>query len=290
MSRITIDAARCTRCGTCAATCPEAIFAAGEADATPKIVHESVCTSCGHCVAICPHDAIHHSDFPEGSIRPVDHDRLPSHEQVLELLRARRSLRDFEDEPVERELLEKVLDAARFAPTAHNTQSTEYIVIQDKAALDQVSELTARYFAAIAKQIRNPLTRVFVRMMSGSTYESVLGLLPDLEMLVEAAHEGKDLILRGAPCLVVCHAEVSVHFPDQNATLALHNATLAAETLGLGSFHLGYIVGACKRDKRIARLLDIPKNHEVYGAMAFGHPKRRFTKWIERKPPRVRWV
>jgi nitroreductase len=48
------------------------------------------------------------------------------------LILSRRSIRQFKPEPVSREILEKLVNAARLAPSAANTQPLEYIVVDDK--------------------------------------------------------------------------------------------------------------------------------------------------------------
>ena len=48
------------------------------------------------------------------------------------LILSRRSIRQFKPEPVSREILEKLVNAARMAPSAANSQPLEYIVVDDK--------------------------------------------------------------------------------------------------------------------------------------------------------------
>jgi len=70
----------------------------------------------------------------------------------------------------------------------------------------------------------------------------------------------------------------------------LHNATLAAETVGLGCFYAGFVVSTAERDDRIARLVSLPEAHQIYGALAMGYPRLEFNKWPERNPAKVTWV
>ena len=51
---------------------------------------------------------------------------------VMEAIRKRRSVRSYKDRPVEREKLDKILEAARLAPSASNRQEWRFIVVQDK--------------------------------------------------------------------------------------------------------------------------------------------------------------
>jgi nitroreductase len=55
---------------------------------------------------------------------------------------SRRSVRSYRPDPVSRELLAKVIDAGRLAPTARNEQPWEFVVVTDKAKLRQIADIT----------------------------------------------------------------------------------------------------------------------------------------------------
>ena len=57
----------------------------------------------------------------------------------MSLLLERKSIRNFTDKPIEKELIDKMLKAAMQAPSAHNQQPWEYIVVDDRALLDELS-------------------------------------------------------------------------------------------------------------------------------------------------------
>ncbi|MBU1923046.1 MAG: nitroreductase family protein [Candidatus Omnitrophica bacterium] len=59
----------------------------------------------------------------------------------LELLRFRRSIRTFQDKVIGKDQLEKIVDAARFAPTARNVQPWEFVVVTDKHKLTELAKL-----------------------------------------------------------------------------------------------------------------------------------------------------
>lgn len=287
--KITVNSEKCKRCGTCVAACPEGVFGRRDDHDPPETIRRDLCISCGHCVALCPNDAIMHTAFPEGRVPPIDTRLLPSTAQVLELLRARRSARVFLDAPVPKAYLEQVIDAAHLGPSAHNLQTTEFIVVQDKALLRGVTEMTIAFLDRTRKQLRNPIIQFLYGLMEGNELRGALPLLPDFDMVVKAFAEGKDPILRGAACLVLFHANPATSYPDKNAQLALANATIMAQALGLGSFYAGYVVGACERDRKIRRLLSIPKGRRVYAGLTLGYPKFKFTRWIRRAPAAVVW-
>lgn len=289
MSQITVNPDLCKRDGICVLSCPAQVFVQMEKDSLPEVAYEEHCIACGHCVALCPHGAISHADFPPGSVHSLRQEMIPSSEQLLEILRSRRSARVFKDQPVERELIEKVIEGARLAPSAHNTQSTEFIVVQDPAVLKQISQLTADYLGKIIKLLRNPLSRAFLRLVEGEKVKGAIYALSGFERLIRAHRQGKDRILRHASALILFHADQRVVFAEANANLALQNATLIAQALGLASFWTGYVVSTCNRDRRIPRLLSLPEGHKVYGGLALGYPQFPFRNWMERRPSQVKW-
>lgn len=66
----------------------------------------------------------------------------------LSLAGKRYSVRKFADKPVEKEKLDKILEAGRIAPTACNNQPQKIIVINDKAALEKIKKCTRYGFGA----------------------------------------------------------------------------------------------------------------------------------------------
>lgn len=60
----------------------------------------------------------------------------------LELIRKRRSVRQFAARPVARKALEKIVDAGRFAATARNVQPWEFVVVTQKEQLSRIAGIT----------------------------------------------------------------------------------------------------------------------------------------------------
>lgn len=270
--------------------CPAGLFVREDDTQVPDFVRENDCIVCGHCVAICPETAITHVDFPEGSVITVNREILPPVEGILEYMKTRRSVREFKDKPVERNLIEQIIEGARFAPSAHNSQCTEYIVIHNKNVLQEIVEATVLYFDKISKQLRNPVTRTLLRMAVGPQVDKAVKSVPSFEKLVTAFNNGEDRILRNAPLLIVFHSKRSALLANVNVSLALQNASLVCHGLGLGSFYTGYLIGACQRERKVQEILKIPERNQIYGALAIGWPKYKYKKWMERKPARIVWV
>lgn len=83
---------------------------------------------------------------------------------LLELIKTRQSDRKYLDKPVEREKIERCLEAARLAPSAHNSQPWEFIVIEEAGLREKVARAT---FSELVRFNRFALTApVLVVMLS----------------------------------------------------------------------------------------------------------------------------
>ncbi len=61
--------------------------------------------------------------------------------QAHEALTGRRSIRTFSPKPVDSALIEKIIDAGRFAPTARNVQPWEFVAVTDQKTRDKLASL-----------------------------------------------------------------------------------------------------------------------------------------------------
>lgn len=69
---------------------------------------------------------------------------------VLDIAKKRYSVRTYEDKPVEKEKLEKILASAHVAPTAANLQPVKLLVVQDKERLKSIAKAGNIYNAPLA--------------------------------------------------------------------------------------------------------------------------------------------
>lgn len=298
MYEITIDSERCKKDGLCAMICPVAVIQQDEKVTVPQITDELMerCIACGQCVAICPQGAISHSEFPPANIQAIPLEQIPTAEQVLTLLKTRRSIRAFRDKPLAKEIIETIIEGARFAPSGHNSQSTEFLVVQDKAVLNKVSAVVIEYLKFEIKRFSNPLFKTIAQLSDRDLAESGLQEIPRFKRMVQMFESGADPILNGAPLLLAFHARRAVGFGDVNAQLALQNASLVAHALGIGHFYTGWVLAPCRApmarawNRRMPSLLGIPPDNNLYGALALGYPIPRFKNMIERKAPRIGWA
>ena len=262
MALITIDPAKCNHDGLCVQACPAFIITM-EKGGLPETVAgtESRCIGCGHCVAVCPTEALDNSLAPRKDFLPVPADR-PGADEVEGLLLARRSVRGFRKEPVDRKQLERLLEAARRAPTASNSQQVSWTMVRDPEMLVRIRKLTEGWMATI----------------------------PRLEHYAEAERNGKDSVLRGAPVLAVAHSPKGYLWADTDCAIALTYMELLAASMGLGACWGGLATSAANLVPELAELLEIPEDHKVCGTLMLGLPRQKHLSIPPRNPAKVTWL
>ena len=82
---------------------------------------------------------------------------LPSPQSLLALLKGRRSIRLYRPDPVPDEMIEQLLEAGRWAPSASNRQPWAFVVVRDEAIRQQVARHAAYYVIRWAHVSKAPL-------------------------------------------------------------------------------------------------------------------------------------
>lgn len=276
MVRIEIDKEKCILCRKCEKVCPAGLFSLkdGRMEAEPD-----GCIACGHCAAICPEEAIRHSDFQEGKIHEFDRSALPSPDSLELLIRSRRSNRAFSGKPVPDGFMERIIDAARRAPTASNLQQVRMVTVTDPEILHAISRCTVDKFYSMARLLENPFLKPALKLFMPDNYHFV----PRFIEMKEQLESGHDPILKGAAAAVFFVTPDSCRFGCQDSNLAYQNASLMAEALGVAHFYTGFVCTAASMDRkrRLQKLLQT--DGTVHAGMALGMPLFRFGRYIDRK-------
>ncbi|MDR1679913.1 MAG: nitroreductase family protein [Prevotellaceae bacterium] len=256
----------CIRCGECISVCPAHILTQEGKQGAISISNLPTCIECGQCVAICPTDSVTHSTFPPETVHKVDESLLPSPDAVMELIRKRRSNRSFSDREVPMELLDRMLEAAHFAPTGANRQGLQYTLVTNERVLQEVTANSIKVIDRLLDEWKDSDNVVMLDMM---------------RHLSSSYKKGTDLILRDAKALILIH---STDNASADANIAYQNASLMAESLKVGHFYTGYVFICSSMDKEgiIKKALGI--EGDIYAGMALGMPKYFFKKYIDRKP------
>lgn len=83
---------------------------------------------CGHCVAVCPKEAVSIAGYEEQPVAQAEAVRL-NPDEILDVIRFRRSIRQFQNKKVPGQVVEQILEAGRLTHTAKNAQDVSFIVV-----------------------------------------------------------------------------------------------------------------------------------------------------------------
>jgi nitroreductase/NAD-dependent dihydropyrimidine dehydrogenase PreA subunit len=273
MKYFTVDKFKCTRCGACIAVCPISILKMDSVLRLPVIVNrgDRACIRCGHCVSVCPHRALSIYHMRAETLHPLRHDWRGSVEKIEHLMNGRRSIRNYRNEPVDREKLKRLVNIARYAPSAVNRQSVRWEIIYYRERVKAVSEAVIKWMRAHV-EMRTPLSK-YLRM----------------KRIVAAWDAHNDWICRGAPHLVIAYAPKNDGGAAQDCTIALTYFELASAAAHLGTCWAGYVAIAVNACPQVRRLVYLSSRMQCYGAMMVGYQRFAYHRIPSREKPHIIW-
>jgi nitroreductase len=235
-----------------------------EEDDEPKFRPEKLCVECFHCAAVCPTDAVlfdGKTAILENPLKEIPDNFSATLENYLLSVR---SCRHFKDIPVEKELLNRALELASWAPSAKNQHPTDWVVVNDESKLQEIMKNILEY-----------------------TKEN--GISP--EIASEYA-EGNNVVMGQAKTILIAHADEKAINPSSDTALALHQIMLFLQANGVGSCWAGYLTRLTNAIPAVREILEIPSGHAVYGALMLGYPQKENYLHIPKrtKQRKITWI
>jgi nitroreductase len=177
---------------------------------------------------------------------------------LFSAIRTQRAHRAFTDEPVPDELVERVLEAATYAPSAENTQPWVFIVVRDARARARIGDLTQQQWERGGREYSRP-------RLSAEMFEDV--------------ERGAMGGITGAPVVVIVGGDTSrcnEAVLEASIYPAVQNLLLAAHALGLGAALTTLTTSAAE----LRTLLALPDHVHPMAVVPLGWPARQLS------PPR----
>jgi nitroreductase/Pyruvate/2-oxoacid:ferredoxin oxidoreductase delta subunit len=276
----------CVACQRCVATCPS--FVLEMVDAKAAVVRGDWCIGCQHCGAVCSTATIRH----DGSVldsHPSKGEAPATPPEILELLlHERRSVWLYTGDPVPEEVLNKILNAGRYAPTGSNSQNVHYKALTSPDQIAELQKRTITFYDKMFSRVRGRFGMLIVSLVAGRKIAEYLReSLPKMEYANDLIRQGKDRLFHHAPAVILAHAESWDRSSSFNCSVALYNCSLMAHTLGLGCCFNGFLVNALNHSSTIKHWLGIPADHKCYAAMTLGFPDVRYLRLVHRDPAKV---
>src|SRR5579884_3184679 len=189
---------------------------------------------------------------------------------VIEAIRTRRTTKLYRPDPVPRELIEQVLEAAVWAPNHRLTEPWEFVVVQGET-LEQLAQLRRQMVTEyLSAQRERPAT-------------------PE-----QIVREGEDAYRKAiaAPVTVVVHIaqhpDPAIREEDPLATAAaIQNMMLATHALGLAAF---WSTNNLVRYPRAYALLGIPPERRIVGIVQLGYAAQQREQRRTPAAARTRWL
>ncbi len=289
--KILVDLDLCTKCKACIHDCPTRIYSFETDTLKLDDYADKKCMECGHCVAVCSANAIKLKNPLYGDVKEIPKGlKTPSYEDLLTLFRMKRSIRQFKQKPVPIEIWEKLIEAARSAPTGHNFQEVQFIIVRTPEALKQFNDLINKGFYDLIDTFEDETKREkIVSSMPKKQIQFIEKIIPGLKRNLKRVENGEDLWRWGGE-LLIFHGPQKPTTVIQDCSLAAMYVMLAAHSLKLGTCSLDLITRAIRQNKYLARFIKLPKTHVVPYVLAVGFPNVKYFRIPARKPAKVAWI
>lgn len=171
--------------------------------------------------------------------------------ETIERIKTRRTIRKFTDEKVSRDIIEQIVAAAAYAPSWKNSQTTRYVVIEDKEIMSKIASDALLGFEHNAGIINNcPVLIAVTSIKNRSGYERDGSFTTSRKDKWEAFDAG----------------------------IATQTFALAASELGVGSVIMGIY-----DEEKVKEILGLPEDRAVSALMSIGYPAETPTAPVRKE-------
>ena len=194
---------------------------------------------------------------------------------TFENIMTRRSTRKYLDQSVSQELLEKIIETGRYAPSGGNSQSNHFLVVQNKQIIDHLVKMVEKTFSKME--------------INENMYRS-------LQNSINLSKKGGYVFCYNAPVLIIVANKKDYGNNQADCALALENMMLEANDLDLGSCYINQLKWLNEDQKILSYLqsLGMKEDERVYGSLIVGYPDtndgKPLRKALPRKGNEVTWL
>jgi len=190
----------------------------------------------------------------------------PLKKNLFEAILARHSVRTYTPDVLDRNTVQTLLEAAVRAPTAMHEEPWAFVVVQDHALLQRLSDLAKPLFV---EEVRH-------RNAQGANHSFDHFTRPDFN------------IFHGADTLIIICAKPTSQFVAADCWLAAENLMLTASAIGLGSCVIGSAVAALNIHK-VKTELGIPDEYSAIAPIIVGVPSGEAPSTSRKEPLILSW-
>ena len=179
-----------------------------------------------------------------------------------ELLKNRRSIRDFQDKEVPLKIVEEILQESTLAPSASNNQPCRFSIVNCKKTLKALSDESKANLLDDFSKNKTSLNPAYADALRDKNFN----------------------VFYNAPCLIYVIGSTAVHSLELDCSLAASYIMFSAASRGLGTCWIG--LGSYIRDPQTKALLGIPDGCRIVAPIIIGYPKE-IPAASERHAPQI---
>ena len=194
---------------------------------------------------------------------------------VFETIMTRRSTRRFKEDPVSEEILEKIAEAGRYAPSGGNSQTTRFFIITDRNVLNQLAEIAERAFAAM---------------------EIHEGMYRSLVSSITQSKKGGYRFHYDCPALIVLANKKDYGNNIADCACAMENMMIYANAVDLGTCWINQLKWLNENEEVLSlfRSFGMEEDERIYASLAVGYADTADGKPertpLTRKGNPVHWI
>jgi len=208
----------------------------------------------------------------------------------------RRSVRWYKSNQVPEDLVRRILEAGRYAPSAGNSQPWKFIVIRDKAMLEEM-EHDVRQTCKLFRFFLDWRGRGLMGKIVWLNSQFMIRIRPhELHPIpfgaMFAIADGHLKLFHGAPTVImILKDKRGVSNPDLDCGICGQNMVLAAHSLGLSTCWVGFVTALMKSHYRFKWLkrFNISYPYELVEGITIGYARGNPNKMVERELHEIDW-
>lgn len=197
----------------------------------------------------------------------------------MNCIKQRRSIRNYLDKKIPKEIIEEIILAGRYAPSGENKQPWRFVVITNREVIKELSDIIKEEIKKVLRR-RRKWKRKFKEL---EDEQLVL-------FLKAVANSKKDVIFHDAPAIIFIIAKDEL-FNRESCAGCAQNMMLFAWSIGIGSCWIG-LAKFLELNKEAMEKIGISKDYHIFSCLVFGYPAKipkapirnpyaDVIKWIE---------